>query len=158
MPSTLVLGVGNILLSDEGVGVHVARRLQVLDSPPDVEVIDGGTEGFELIRFFEGRERVIIVDCLMSRDPPGTIIRAAPDQLNLQWAPGFSPHQSGLRELLFSVRALPSSPAITILGIVPAETGKVSTDLSVALAERMDSIVTCIRKIINEAGVPRPLQ
>jgi hydrogenase maturation protease len=150
MLSTLVLGVGNILLSDEGVGVHVARRLQALHLPPRVEVIDGGTEGFELIRFFEGRERVIIVDCLMSHDPPGTIIRAAPDQLKLQWAPGFSPHQSGLRELLFSARALPSPPAITILGIVPAETGKISSSLSVAVAGRMEKIVASVLEVVRE--------
>ena len=153
MPSTLVLGVGNILLSDEGVGVHVARRLQLLDSLPDVEVIDGGTEGFELIRFFEDRKRVIVVDCLLSRDPPGTIIRAAPDELDLQWAHEFSPHQSGLRELLTAARALPSPPAITILGIVPAETGKAGMALSIVVAERMERIVASVLEII---GKPRP--
>jgi hydrogenase maturation protease len=154
--STLVLGVGNILLSDEGVGIHVARRLQVLPLPPEIEVIDGGTEGFELIRFFEGREQVIIVDCLLSREPPGTIIRAAPDQLDLRWAPGFSPHQSGLRELLFSARALPSPPAITIIGIVPAETGRVSMDLSAAVAGRMDRILASVLETVRGPALPPP--
>jgi hydrogenase maturation protease len=155
VPDTLVIGVGNALLSDEGVGVHVARRLQSMPLPPDVEVIDGGTEGYELIRFLRGRTRVVIVDCLLADEPPGTLIRATPDELDLQWTPCYSTHQSGLREFLQGVRSLPSTPAIVIMGIVPAEAGVIGTTLSTAVASGLERITAAV---LDEASTPDPLK
>jgi hydrogenase maturation protease len=144
VPPTLVLGVGNILLSDEGVGIHVARRLQSMRLPPDVEVIDGGTEGYELIRFLRDRTKVVIVDALSAHEPPGTLIRGTPEELELKWTPSYSSHQSGLRELLYAAQALPSAPEIVILGVVPEETCGVGTDLSESVAGEMDTIIAAV--------------
>ena len=142
--ATLILGVGNLLLSDEVVGVHIARRLQSMTLPPEIEVIDGGTEGYELIRFCGSRKRVIIVDCLMARDTPGTVVRADPDQLGLQWAPPYSSHQSGARELLQALGCLPHPPQVVVIGIVPESAGVFGTELSKAVSASMDKIVMSI--------------
>jgi len=71
----LILGIGNILLKDEGVGVHTANKMMEMDLPPDVEVMDGGTMGLNLLFYIEGRKKVIVIDTVLVGDPPGTIYR-----------------------------------------------------------------------------------
>lgn len=71
----LVLGIGNILLKDEGFGVHVAQKMMGMDLPKYVEVMDGGTLGLDLVYAMEGREKVIVVDASVTGRPPGTIFR-----------------------------------------------------------------------------------
>jgi hydrogenase maturation protease len=71
----LILGVGNTLLKDEGVGVHVARRLQAMDLPENVEVLEGGVLGLDLLDHLEEREKVVVVDAVDGGDEPGTIHR-----------------------------------------------------------------------------------
>jgi hydrogenase maturation protease len=71
----LILGIGNILLKDEGVGVHTAKRMMEMALPPDVEVMDGGTMGLNLLFYIEGRKKVIVIDTVLVGDPPGTIYR-----------------------------------------------------------------------------------
>ena len=149
MKSILVLGVGNVLLSDEGAGVHVAQQLQKNELPSDVEVIDGGTGGYELIGFLSGRRKVIIVDCLRAEEPPGTVIRATPEDLDLGWPEPLSVHQSGLRELLYGAKSLIPLPHIIILGIVPETVDTPGMSLSVTLQSRIDAIVS---KVLEEAA------
>jgi hydrogenase maturation protease len=71
----LVLGIGNVLLKDEGIGAHVAQRLPSLSLPENVEVIDGGTMGLELLYLMENRDKVILIDAIQTTEPPGTIFR-----------------------------------------------------------------------------------
>jgi hydrogenase maturation protease len=137
----LVLGVGNILLSDEGIGVHVVRRLQGMNLPPEVEVVDGGTAGYELVQFFHSKKKVVIVDCLRADEPPGTIVRATPRELDLQWRPLLSVHQSGLRELLQQAASLNPSQEIVILGVVPEDTESPNMNLSRTLDSVIDRVV-----------------
>ncbi len=73
--SILILGLGNILLKDEGVGVHVIEKIQNMELPPDVEVMDGGTMGLDLIYYIEGRKKVIVVDAVRAGEEPGTMYR-----------------------------------------------------------------------------------
>ncbi len=145
----LVLGVGNVLLSDEGIGVHVARRLQSMQLSPQVEVIDGGTGGYELIGFFSGRKKVIIVDCLKAEEPPGTIISASPDQLEIRWEAVSSVHEFGLSELLHHAKLLPSPPEILIVGIVPQAHTNASTSLSDDLEPMVDLIASKVLQIAS---------
>lgn len=145
--TVLILGVGNILLSDEGVGVHVVRRLSLQNLPPEVEVIDGGTVGYELITFFRDRKKVVIVDCLKADEPPGTMIMATPQELNLLWRLPLSAHQSGLRELLQQANFLTPPPEIIILVIVPENTDEPSMRLSKTLESRLDKIVATVAEM-----------
>ena len=72
---TLIMGVGNLLLQDEGVGVHAVRVLQNTDLPDNVKVIDVGTAFLEAIPFLERSDRVIVIDAMMAQGEPGTIYR-----------------------------------------------------------------------------------
>ena len=71
----LILGIGNILLRDEGIGVRIAEELKKLKLPDSVEVVDGGTLGLSLLNFFENYEKVVIIDAVKGGKEPGTIYR-----------------------------------------------------------------------------------
>jgi hydrogenase maturation protease len=117
VPSTLVLGIGNPLRGDDGVGVHVARRLLERCLRDDVEVVDGGTRGLGLVSLLEGRQRVIVVDAADMGRTPGEFVRFALEEARL---PGedvgsFSVHAAGLREALLLAQALDLLPEEVIL-------------------------------------------
>ncbi|MFH0990150.1 MAG: hydrogenase maturation protease [bacterium] len=147
---TLILGVGNLLLGDEGIGIHVARQLQSMPLPPTVEVLDGGTGGFELLDFCRNRDKIIIVDAMMADEEPGSIIRATPEELELRWHSPRSAHFGGLRELLDALKLETPVPEIIILGIVPAIIDQLTMELSPKLKTMLDQIsLLVIREVGN---------
>ena len=87
----LIAGIGNLLFTDEGFGVHVIRQLRQKNLPPNVELIDLGTSTFNLAGLMEGKDKVILVDAIASEEPPGTIFKLTPQDL-----------KSGKRKLLTS--------------------------------------------------------
>ena len=78
---TLILGVGNELLQDEGLGIHAVRLLQTYDLPPEVDVIEGGTAGPQLLSYLDDVKRLIILDCIDAQAAPGSIFRFKPEDL-----------------------------------------------------------------------------
>ncbi len=141
---TLVLGVGNLLLGDEGVGVHVARRLLQSPLPPGVEVVDGGTAGFELIRFCAGKKRIIIIDALLGDAEPGSIVRCTPAELHLAPEAPSTAHGVDLKDLLRQVQAFSPKPDVVIFGIIPLSSSEPTTELTPLLKSRLDDIVGAI--------------
>lgn len=75
LPRVIVLGVGNVLLSDEGAGVHAVQKLKERISHPEIEIIDGGTLGLDLLPYFERAEKLVIIDCARGGGKPGSIYR-----------------------------------------------------------------------------------
>jgi hydrogenase maturation protease len=118
---TLVLGLGNPLLGDEGIGTRVVGELKELELPDGVELTDGGTGGLRLISLMEGYQRVIIVDAADMGRPPGCAVRFTPSeaQFKTEETP-LSLHQMGLVEALALAEALEVAPAeVVIVGIQP---------------------------------------
>jgi len=115
-----VLGVGNLVLSDEGFGIHVIRELESRYSfDPSIELIDGGTAGISLMGLIEGLKKLIVIDCLDLDEPPGSI--RVFDKKDIINAPGvrFSPHQIGLLEVLDLLKMNDNSPNyIKFIGVV----------------------------------------
>ncbi|HEY41802.1 MAG TPA: hydrogenase maturation protease [Dehalococcoidia bacterium] len=123
-PSTLILGVGNILLSDEGIGVRVIEAMKDRDLPPDVELLDGGTASLELLNIMANRDKVIVIDAVEGGGEPGTIYRFTPDDIKYQSMTFTSLHQISLLETLTDAKYLGIAPkTIVILGIEPKELG-----------------------------------
>jgi hydrogenase maturation protease len=149
--SIIILGVGNLLLGDEGVGIHVVRQLQSMPLPPEVEVIDGGTGGFELLAHCRGKKKVIIVDAMNIAAEPGAVFRFAPEELPEQCRPAFSAHEGGLHELLHFCKTLVPPPEVLIYGVAPQETQRMSTQLSEMLAHRLDEIVALLAAEMERA-------
>ena len=98
---TLVLGLGNVLLQDEGVGVHVVERLRAEYAfPDDVIVLDGGTLGLDLLGRVEDSDRVVVVDAVKAGKTPGDLVRLVNAEIPAFLGTKVSPHQIGLQDLL----------------------------------------------------------
>lgn len=118
----LVLGVGNILLSDEGIGVRIVEALESRYHLPDyVDVLDGGTAGMELIGPMADRDHLIIADVVVSsRHPAGSIIVLKDSEVPALFTRKISPHQLGLSDVLSALHLTDEFPQrLTLVGIVP---------------------------------------
>lgn len=117
----VILGIGNLILRDEGVGVHAVRELEGRDLPRGVEVIDGGTATMELLPVIQEAEGIIVIDALKGGGEPGTIYRVCPDDLMAETERLLSLHQVGLLEVLGMARQLGGDPQVVIIGVEPKE-------------------------------------
>lgn len=117
---TLVLGIGNILLQDEGVGVRVIEALRTRDLPPDVEILDGGTGVLRLLDVLSNRRKLIVVDAVQGGSGPGTIYRFTLRNADTDSRPPASLHQFGFLETLDLAECLGGPLAdVVIIGVEP---------------------------------------
>jgi hydrogenase maturation protease len=142
--ATVVLGVGNILLSDEGFGVRVAEALlQRFRFPDDVEVLDGGTLGIELMRFLDGAERLILVDAIHGTEP-GSFREIRGEAVHLYFREKTSLHELGIQEVLASLVVMEKPISeIVVIGVVPLSL-EISLDLTPLIAARIDEAVASV--------------
>lgn len=96
---TLVLGLGNVLMGDEGMGVYVVRELEKRTLPTGVECLDGGTGGFTLLEPLENADRIILIDAASDGNPVGTITRTTP-RFSRDYPPTLTAHDVGMKDLL----------------------------------------------------------
>ena len=144
----LILGIGNMLMKDEGIGVHVVHQLQQQDLPDYVEIIDGGTSGLDILLSQEGSYKLIVIDAVRAGNKPGTIYKT--EYLAPRPAWGFSPgqskaslHQLGLIEALAAAEKMSCAPGeVIIIGVEPEE-----INLGLELSE---SVKRSIPKIIEQ--------
>lgn len=117
----VVLGAGNILLTDEGLGVRAIERLPLSYClPPAIRIIDGGTSGMEMLEELEGLDALIIVDAIRAGRAAGTPIRLAGNAVPVFFKTRLSPHQVGLCDVLATLELLGRAPKHTaILGLQP---------------------------------------
>jgi len=94
-----VLGLGNVIMGDEGVGVHVVRALENRALPSGVECLDGGTGGFILLEPLQQAERIILIDAAADGNPPGTVTRTTP-RFSRDYPPTLTAHDIGVKDLL----------------------------------------------------------
>jgi hydrogenase maturation protease len=96
---TLVLGLGNVLMGDEGIGVHVVRALELRTLPEGTECLDGGTGGFILLEPLQSADRIILVDAAADGNPIGTVTRTTP-RFSRDYPPTLTAHDIGVKDLL----------------------------------------------------------
>lgn len=122
MEKIVVMGVGNLLLTDEGAGIHAVHKLENLISDKRVRVIDGGTMGLDLLPVIEEADLLYIIDCVKGGEPPGTVYRFGPDEIRQKMGElKLSLHDFNLVDVLNLARALNKHiPEIIIFGIEPA--------------------------------------
>ncbi len=107
----LIMGVGNYLMGDEGLGVHAAQKLMSAGLPGYVDVVDGGTGGFHLLEYFEKYSRVILVDATLDGQRAGTI-RLIKPKFASDFPKSMSTHDIGLRDMMSSLQLLDKIPEI----------------------------------------------
>jgi hydrogenase maturation protease len=96
---TLVLGLGNVLMGDEGIGIHIVRALEQRKLPRGVECLDGGTGGFVLLEPLEDADHIILVDAAADGNPLGTVTRTSP-RFSREYPPTLTAHDVGVKDLL----------------------------------------------------------
>ncbi len=151
--SILIVGVGNILFSDEGLGV---RTLEYLEKnyhiPQELTLLDGGTMGLSLVDCLMDAKKVIIVDAIRGGNPPGFVysfeLREVPSHIR----PLFSLHQLGINELVGLSRTLRKKLDIVLAGMEPMELSP-STELSPLIRLRLPLLAEAIRREVKKSGV-----
>jgi len=147
---TLVLGVGNLLLSDEGLGVHAVQAL--LNDPrlpTEVTVVDGGTLGPRLLDFVLGCDRLVIIDVAKRGTAPGTVVRLAGSQVRKCLRDKQSAHDWGILEVLAQAELVGHQPNLVIVAAEPLDISTFATDLTPPLAAALPAIVAAV---LNELG------
>lgn len=150
----VVLGVGNILLSDEGIGVRAVEKLMrdyVL--PDEVEVIDGGTSGMEMLEDLGRADHLIIVDAMRSGKPPATVTRIAGAEVPVFFRTKFSPHQVGLSDVLATLELMGEQPgSTTIFGVEP-QSLDTCMELTPAVAGQLPHVVELVKHELDALGM-----
>ncbi len=146
----LILGIGNILLRDEGVGVRVIEQMQKIPLPDDVELIDGGTAGADLLDVLADRRKVIVIDAIQADCEPGTVLRFTADELTQPDRVGMSLHELGLGQALTMTRQLGCEPKeVVVFGIKPRDIScglELSEDITASLPKVVELVLAEIKK------------
>jgi hydrogenase maturation protease len=146
----LILGVGNLIMSDEGIGVHVAHRMMEMELPPNVHVVEGGTDGFGLMNVIQEADRMILIDAVRGGGEPGSIYRFdiedCPADANIFKT---SVHQISILEVIHLSGLIGSTPKTTIIGVEPKSL-EMGMDLSPEIEAKIPRV---IRLAFEEAGM-----
>lgn len=155
----LILGLGNPLRRDDGIGPRVIEELKARELPEGVRALDGGTGGLDILHLIEGWENVVAVDAAdvdggREQIAPGEYVRFTPDQAQLgESAQTFSFHHAGLAEVLALARALDRPlPAIVIFGVQPKDVGwgeGLSSEVEAGLPALVDAVLAEVNVAIS---------
>jgi hydrogenase maturation protease len=152
--STLVLGIGNLVMSDDGIGVRVIQQLSACFRFPDgVALLDGGTLGLDLLPRLEGVERLLIVDAVDIGKTPGTLARLSGDDVPIVLETKVSPHQMGLKDLLAVAMLQGFAPLEMVLWGVQPEKIEMGVDLSTAVEGALDALVKNVLLELDSWGI-----
>ena len=142
---TLVIGCGNLLGADDGVGLAALERLRErFTFPADVRLEDGGTWGLNLLPLIEESGRLLLVDAINAGAAPGTILILERDRLPRYFSQKVSPHQIDLREVLALAEFRGTLPPETVAVGVQPERIEMSTELSPSVAAQVDELVSAV--------------
>jgi hydrogenase maturation protease len=144
----LVLGIGNVLMGDEGVGVHVVRHLEKAEIPSGVELLDGGTGSFLLLDPMQLARKVILIDATLDDNSPGTVRRLVP-RFSTDYPRTLAAHDIGLKDLLDTFYLLGHQVDVVLFAVSIAPLQELGLELSPELAARVPGIAELIRDEIK---------
>ncbi|MBO8169508.1 MAG: hydrogenase maturation protease [Thermoanaerobacteraceae bacterium] len=148
----LVVGLGNLLLGDEGIGLHVIQQLSKQQLPRDVQVLDGGTLGPALIGYLEGVEQLYLIDAMKNGGRPGSIYVLAAEEVD--WEKNSTPlsmHQLGVTETVALARKVGFDRPITIIGVEPEHIGY-GVELAPSVKKSMPRVVETVTRLLGMPG------
>ena len=145
MRKVLILGIGHLLKRDDGLGVHIIKYIEESGAvlPDGIELLDGGTAGFDLLGLIENYEKIVIVDALRADDEPGSIYRFTPEHA-VETRSHFSLHEVGIMEVIRLLRIMERNPEIEFVGIVPENISDYDTTISPAVRKAIPRAVEVI--------------
>lgn len=149
----LVLGVGNLLLTDDGIGIHAIAALEKTYSfPSHVQLLDGGVQGLNLLGAIAGSRHLIVIDAIRSGGSPGTLYRLSGDQIPKRVFQKNSLHQVGLLEALTLAGALGPPPSTVILGLEPLDVTTLGLEPTPPIRDRIPELVAAVLKELEDLG------
>jgi len=155
----LILGIGNVLMGDEGIGVHVIRHLQKQKLPAGVACLDGGTSGITLLEPIQQSEQVILIDATLDGAPTGTVRRLRP-RFSSDYPKTLTAHDIGLKDLLDALYLLGDPPAILLLavsiGAVPDLTLELSAQMQSQVPRLAGMVVQICDSLLEKEGIRVP--
>ena len=149
----LILGVGNLVMGDEGIGIHVVRELEKQNLPDNVIVIDGGTGGFHLLEYFQTYKTIILIDATMDNKLTGTISVIQP-RFSSDFPPSLSAHDIGLKDLLESAQILGSLPKTYLITITIEKIQNMEIELSEDIRKTIPNVIEKINSILDLIDKP----
>ena len=144
----LILGIGNVLIGDEGVGVHVVRHIQSMGVPDGVDVLDGGTGSFLLLEAMQRAARIVLVDATIDGAAPGTVRRLTP-RFSSDYPPTLTAHDIGLKDLLDAFYLMGKTADVTLFAVSIAPLQDLGLELSPEVAARVPAIA---EMVLSEAS------
>lgn len=147
----MVMGLGNYLYGDEGLGIHALQRLhQEKSLPEEVELVDGGTLGLNLLDVLEAAQRLIIIDCVDAHQEPGTPVQLNDNEIPRYFTQKMSIHQLGFNEVLALAQLRQTLPEkMILLGIQPANL-EWGVELSSTVESAMPQLLSTIKEKVTE--------
>ena len=146
----LIMGIGNLLMSDEGLGIHFVRKLEAQELPPGVDLLDGGTAGFALMEYFDKYKYIVLIDATLDQHPPGTIRHITP-KFATDFPKAMSTHEIGLKDLMEGMYLLGKQPNIHLFVVSAANFQamemKLSEEVHRALEPLQKQVFELIRKL-----------
>jgi hydrogenase maturation protease len=150
----VVLGIGNILLTDEGIGVHAVNELAArYDLPPEVEVIDGGTSAMDCLDQIASVDLLVIADCMRGGREPGTMTRLEGEALHAFFKTRISPHQVGLCDVLATLNLHDLAPGRTVLLGIEPKSFALGLEPTPELAMRLAAYADTLARELAAAGL-----
>ena len=151
----LILGIGNYLMGDEGIGVHAAERLQKENLPSFVDVVDGGTGGFHLLEYFETYETIILIDATLDNNPNGTI-RLIKPRFAQDFPKAMSTHDIGLKDMVSALQLMGKMPTIHLF-VMSIESLQqqgitLTNEIEQAMPELIEKVKQLITSLSNDAA------
>jgi len=144
----LILGIGNLLMGDEGIGVHAVRYLVKNFQRSQVDLLDGGTGGFHLLEYFQKYPQIIMIDATMDGQPPGTIQLLKP-KFSSDYPPTLTAHDIGLKDLLDALFLLKQQPEIWLFTVSIGKLDRMSIELSSELEDVLPPLTEKIRELLD---------
>jgi len=148
----LVLGIGNVLMGDEGIGVHVVQRLEQLPLPENVRCLDGGTGSFLLLESMQLASRIILIDATIDGKWPGTVTRLTP-QFSSDYPMTLTAHDIGLKDLLDAAYLTSGALAVTLFAVSIEPPSGIGMELSPAITNTIPLIAEMIMEELACAAV-----
>jgi hydrogenase maturation protease len=148
----LILGVGNLLMGDEGVGVAAIRYLEERGFAEHAELVDGGTSGFHLLGLFRHQQHLILIDAATDGKPLGTVSLIRPRYAN-DFPPTLTAHDIGLKDLIESAALLGYWPAVDLITVSIGDLGLMTMELSPEVAAALPQIETLVQSCLEKGAV-----
>ena len=143
----LILGIGNLVLRDEGVGIHAVQALEKEQLPSHVEVLDGGTGGVGIIGVLQEFDRIVMIDATLDDSPAGTIKKIKP-KFSKDYPQLLSSHEFGLRDMIESMIVQENIPEIDLITISIKNYQEIGMDLSPEVERVIQTVLKMVREMV----------